>query len=1123
MKEMLKDICQEYGVNEEQAQALDIDKNIALRAGAGSGKTRVLTCRYLRLLTERPEIDLDSIVAITFTRKAATKMKEEIRKRIALRIEQATTIEEREKWKTVRALIATANINTIHGFCGNLLRDNFAVLGIDPNFRVMEEVDGATKLNEFMEEALAEYLENLDTQEVVNLVLATYSSSIITSGALREATISLYHSLREKGVDLLELEKVMLVKNPPENPGVANLEKIALELVKKLDAKYQNFKARESLLDYSDLEIMAQRLLDNEEIRLAYFQRYQYFLVDEFQDVNPLQKRILDKLVVQDQVIPPGRLFIVGDHKQSIYGFRGSDYQIFEETCQMIEKNGEVKMLANCYRSTWSIVDTVNAVFEQLLDPFERLNIPEGKNEQGPRVELITWPKDVVEDPNKKHWEVVKKLLVDDDKGEELKKALHNFNFNGKSVSKLDYQGEVLAGKILELSKEGFAFKDLAILLRSRSSLKTIENSLLKQQIPYCVLGGIGFWGRQEIMDIIALYRLVFNTEDLVAFLTVLRSPIFGFSDDLIFSLMQYKQEGILQALEKLEDHQEAWLVQRALKILEKCFRSNGVLNAYQLLKKLCQETAYPEILLALPEGQRKFRNLEKLLAIVREFERKGIYTAGELPAYLEMLEENSGLDAESFLDTEASDAVKILTIHASKGLEFGGVIIPDLGRALDGISKRNKPLFYYGGEQGIVAIGLNEKGEKDKDANPAYGEVYQQQLLRENSDSRRIFYVAATRAEKYLGLLGEDQELKEESETDPLILNSFLKQLKWALKKAGEMPWLECLDGSNQGTRRQVKAQYSTEFIQQALTGLNSLSSKELDPWLKKIQAPPKGNINISMYLKYLDCPRLYYFSNLARLQSNHVCNKETSMLEDNVSEEKGKEPMDAALRGTIIHRLLENIHNLKWDRRNFNESLLAEVKRGLAEEFGESFNPLKGEIKKYLESYSKAEASFVQGKKGQLIKTFHEYTFRVPIEAGLTLNGAIDRVDIYEHQGKLEAYVIDYKTNKISGEGDLLSKADYYRKQLYAYSYVLSQLPIINGVKPQVKGTYLYFLDCGQCVEVKVTDNEVEELRKELRAASPWLLGSKSFTQYPFTEGKNCVWCQYQDYCKTYSLQAG
>lgn len=1063
---MLKDICQEYGVNEEQAQALDTNKNIALKAGAGSGKTRVLTCRYLRLLSQG--IDIDRIVAITFTKKAATKMKEEIRKRITAKIEQSLDAREREKWKNIRTLIAAANINTIHSFLSNLLKDNFALLGIDPNFEIMEEVDGAIKLSQFAEESIHEYLENPQNEFLVNSVLDAYSTKIITSGSLKEDTIILYQNLREKGI---ELNKV----TPSNRP----LEKMALELIKVLHVKYQDFKSRERLLDYNDLEIMTEKLLDNKEVRLAYLERYYYFLVDEFQDVNSIQKRILDKLVVNDDdIIPPGRLFIVGDHKQSIYGFRGSDYQIFEQTCSLIEKNGQVSLLTNCYRSTKNIVDGVNCFFEQLLDPFERLKIPEKKKSLGAKIELVTWTG--AKNPYKEQWDNLKKLLPDDSKDEELKKILHNFK--PQTPGNWDCQGEALAKKIMELRQRGFSFKEMAILLRSRSSLKTIENSLLKNSIPYCVLGGIGFWGRQEVIDIIALYKFIFDPENIADLLTVLRSPIFGFSDDLIFNIMTNKQGNVLETLESSLDFEEDWLIQRTLKILKKCLKYAEILNAYQLIKKLCQETSYPQILLALPDGQRKFRNLEKLFAIVREFERKGIYTARELPDYLKELEENSGMTGESFLDTEDNDAVKILTIHAAKGLEFGAVFLPNLEKALDFISKRNKPLFYYSEGKGIVALELDEEGKEDIDANPDYAEIFHEKLLKENSDSRRVFYVAATRAQKYLCLMGEDQELKKNN--DPLALNSFMRQLKWALARMEETPWLEHFEESCQAVMKQNRSHYSSEVTK--MISFSLLQNKDSH---SRIEVSPRGNISISMYLKYLDCPRLYHFSYLAGLQS--ADNELSNLPEDDINQ-----GMKASLRGTLIHKFLENM--------------------GKKTQYDQPFANMEEEIKRALDNFNKAELIFSQGKVGKLIQSFNEFVFRVVFETGLTLNGAIDRVDIYENNGKIEAYVIDYKTNKISGEKELAKKADYYKKQLYAYSYALTQLPVINGVRPEVKGAYLYFLNCGQCIEIKVTDQEIRKLKKEILTASPWLLGWKSFEEYPLVEGEKCSWCQYRTYCK-------
>jgi len=134
---MLKDLCELYGVNEEQVRALDININTALRAGAGSGKTRVLTKRFVRYLLEKPTLTLDNIVAITFTRKAAIEMKDRIRRELSDRISKITDVNEKKRLSNIKMQITNGNIDTIHGFCGKVLRDHFAFLGLDPNFSTL--------------------------------------------------------------------------------------------------------------------------------------------------------------------------------------------------------------------------------------------------------------------------------------------------------------------------------------------------------------------------------------------------------------------------------------------------------------------------------------------------------------------------------------------------------------------------------------------------------------------------------------------------------------------------------------------------------------------------------------------------------------------------------------------------------------------------------------------------------------------------------------------------------------------------------------------------------------------------------------------------------------------------
>ena len=153
------------------------------------------------------------------------------------------------------------------------------------------------------------------------------------------------------------------------------IEETSIKLICQLHQRYSQYKKRENLVDFNDLELMTVKLLENEDIRMHYFNRFAAIMVDEFQDLNPLQKEILDLLTQKDGHIPPGRLFIVGDYKQSIYGFRGSDYRVFEQACSEISSCGRVENLSNCYRSTENIIEFVNIIFERLLNPLRKAEV----------------------------------------------------------------------------------------------------------------------------------------------------------------------------------------------------------------------------------------------------------------------------------------------------------------------------------------------------------------------------------------------------------------------------------------------------------------------------------------------------------------------------------------------------------------------------------------------------------------------------------------------------------------------------------------------------------------------------------------------------------------------------
>ena len=1133
---MLKAICDMYGVNEEQARALDINTNIALRAGAGSGKTRVLTRRFLRLILERPELSLDSIAAITFTRKAATEMKDRIRDELSKRISKTTDLPEKTRLSNLRMQITNANIDTIHGFCGKLLRENFAYLGLDPAFTIMDEVDYKVVLTRIADDVIRDFVEDDENRDNVEIIAKSQTAGFFT-GQLKREIIAVYQRMREQGClpDTLineheNCQKLYVTTDAIDSEaGIDDINRIlmkaieetSIKLICQLHQRYSQYKKRENLVDFNDLELMTVKLLENEDIRMHYFNRFAAIMVDEFQDLNPLQKEILDLLTQKDGHIPPGRLFIVGDYKQSIYGFRGSDYRVFEQACSEISSCGRVENLSNCYRSTENIIEFVNIIFERLLNPYEKLKYPKNKNDDtrggkddvssGKKIELISWDKSAIKQVKPKtRWDAAKKLLDSENSLQQLKEALEAEYDDVVSADKKDFQGNVIAGAIKKLVSEGYEYKDIAILLRSRTSLPQIESALIRYEIPYCVLGGIGFWERQEVNDILSLYKLVFYPDDRLALFTVLRSPIFGFSDDLLLEISQFMNQQEGKRLDRvMEDFSQmvtddAFIVQRAADIFKQLIPMNSILNSLELIKKIIEVTRYDEILTALPQGAKKLRNIEKLVSIVEKFESKRIYNARELLLYLDILKDSAGMDQDASLDNEDSDAVKILTIHAAKGLEFKAVLIPDMDRALDAQAKRYKPLLMFDKVTGLVSMGIDAEGNLSEKANPEYEEAYNRRILAELEESRRLFYVAATRAEEYLGLIGEYQEPEKDGKIDSQ--NTFMKQLMWAIDESDNDKIVK-IDAM---TLVPEDMEYSSNYPSSIRKMREIVQNKQADdgddiviPGLMQCDAPQEGSISISSWMKYRDCPRKFFLENLAGLsqEANIFLYEESSYDPDTE---------DPAALGTMVHLLLKEVDPVTANR--FQADSLFEISGDLGVEMSKDD---AGLILRCLQGFLDIEKQRSETDRGRFVGSLKEYPFRLPMSHGLYFSGTVDRVDVYEREGQLRATIIDYKTNRLCSTEDAYAKAEYYREQLVSYAWALNRMLYYRGRRVTVDEAVIYFLSIGQAVNIQLNDGDMERIKENLANSAPALLGNRSFDEYRPVKGQSCIWCGVRKFC--------
>ncbi len=714
---------------------LDITKSVMISSPAGSGKTEKLARRYITLLKEGS--DVERILAITFTEKAAAEMKERI-----LAILKA---EDEETFDRVREKMPRMRISTIHSFCLKLLKRFWLELDMDPS---LEVIDGF-HADALWDEAIYECL----TEEGTSGRGSFYE---IIKGSGLKGWNKLYGLLNEVHDKRSAIEcsiadkgKVFCVSTFPPFEQTVSVYSKCLE-------RYRQKKKERRCLDFNDLEILAYRAIscspEWQNVLYAFDEHTDHILVDEFQDTSPLQWAIIDKLTEEWRSglgakaaigIQP-TLFLVGDDKQSIYSFRGADISIFRSArnklSQWLGDNYRFIEAEENYRSLPAIVNFVNTLFERLMpkELYEDWRVHysafESTREGDGSVELI--------------------LLESAGNTKDNRKA--EASIIAKRIRDLEGRAEVYEGSV----KRPCSFGDIAVLLRNRTYLSLFEDALRKEDIPFVVVKGIGFYNTPEVGLMKNLVSFLVDPLDDHAFFALLRSPLFSMGQgrllremlnatrevspahswytffsreqgDARSELQMGLWEGPDQELSAAVGAVRAW-IGRAKDI-----------PLSLLIEEILNETgAWSRFY----EEQRKV-NVKKFIKLVEGFEEKGL-TGLEIREKL-IKASLRGDEAKATVATEGVNAVKIMTIHASKGLQFPVVFFP----SLDEDSKyKSTRLIVEEGREGVVVAYESVAQDRNKMS------LFQRHREKVQDEEKRLFYVAATRAMDRLFMSGIDK-----------------------------------------------------------------------------------------------------------------------------------------------------------------------------------------------------------------------------------------------------------------------------------------------------------------------------------------------------------------------------
>ena len=1096
------------------------DRNVVVIAGAGTGKTTILVNRILNLLLREPNpLAITEIVALTFTNKAATEMKQRLRAQLLRLTERADDMisvfrvryhlsaeQIGERARMALEQMEKAQITTLHSFAAHLLRLYPLESEIDP---VFQEDDGSyfkemfhiwwdrwlddelgsfgphhglwrrvlaeTTLDDLCQftAALAGDFVDLDELErqcrslslqgpIRDWIAVTHSRGAALLGAqdrptrrkaenMLAAAVQSLALLLERGpsglAHLLQEERAVLEKDLGKAPvgwdegafeEAASIIGLAQQLL-TVDQPYfhevvtlvrpfihhvRHEFHTSGWIAFDGLLARANSLLrDHATVRARIKQTYRAILVDEFQDIDPVQYEIILYLAErggthqtswQDVDLEPGKLFIVGDPKQSIYAFRRADIEAFERVVKKIRiSGGGVYSLVTNFRSDGAVLDVVNSVFDRLFQPTEHV---QPGNER-----LVARPQ---RRPEVSVYGVQLRLVTSGEDDEE---------FDVQAATRAE--AEALARWLKEDLLAGTTVTDrdrrqsslrpghIALIFRKLTQAQVYLDALRRYDIAYITDGEKHFYRRQEVIDFVNLLRVIDNPHDTIALVGILRSPLGSMTDRDLMALRQMEGLDYLQP-ERLSgwNHLQAGMVRRLYERLAGLRRVAPLRPVPDAIDVIFEQLPILELAAASLHGEQAVANLRKIRDMAETLaDRPHLTLTGFVDLMMTRVSEQPD-EAESALAEESLDAVRVLTIHKAKGLEFPVVILPGLHQGSK--NPRKGPSIHHDWSSRCYSLQMGGR------SNLGAVLVDMKMAVREQAEQRRLLYVGMTRARDLLVLSG--------GQTAKLGHDTVLSLLGKAIDDKGGSSTADQISiGTSRLTRVITPATVVARWHRQA-----SLSRIAPSPALGLILNRRQAR-QVEWEHRRMTARRL--------IPSKLPGSRPESSFSGTVT---GRDGNLARLVGVCAHAVLE-----QWDFARpcseINSVIEQTIPRYVGQEHSRSMADITEDLvvlfKGFLfsEPYRRLQHATVLGR---------EVPFVMPLGEGQIMEGVIDLV--YRLDDRI--WVADYKTDDVAA-GDVQDKAVHYRSQAESYSRaVASSLGI-----PSLSFQFI-FLRPGVAVEV-------------------------------------------------------
>ncbi len=1072
------------------------DLNLLVEASAGTGKTSSLLDRILALIEQDKELQMRQLVAVTFTEKAASELKNRLRQCLQEKINSKKISSQRlQVFKQALSDFEQAEISTIHSFCARLLRLRSVEAGVSPEFQVMDEAQSA----EFFEQAWEEWLEKslvehreifreLRQAGITNDIIKTFAQRFYEDRDLFEANYENW--LKEKSLSVEEAYQQIkvLCQNTSEdelkefylflescaneeerlkraiyqkelkriinrrNNLLKGLKRVKTEstIQKKLkiieaydhflaiiynarNALFQKivFLAREffdhleirkltnEVLDFQDLLLRARNLLrDNKEVRAYFKNRFRYILVDEFQDTDPLQVEVIfflaekkDKFADswKDVELESGKLFLVGDPKQSIYHFRRADLRIYQAVKNILDekKQADLRFLPQNFRSHKSLIKWVNDTFKEkfgdedtpLQPAYQELSHTVDYSLSNQLLDRSVIIIDLEEEPD------IAPSGAHGYRTDDIRQL------EARAIA--DFIQWAVANKIqifekdqTKWEKRDVRYSDFAILYPRHKYISFVEAELKRRNLPFETVSGEAFNAREEVKGICFILKALSNPYDEASLVGALRSFYFGVSD---FELFEFKKAGgSWRWLEHFPDRERFPTIAEAYDFLRHLYNQVERLPIVELINQIASHIKLKQIRKLHPYFNQILLNIERMKNLACEFEKLGEADLDDFIYWLEKVSAGEAKEAE-IVAVDAENTIKLMTFHKAKGLEFPIVILANLSNQIKSSEenfiikdwKRERIEVFY--KKRLKSSGFDELSEEEEKYNEA--------------EQIRLLYVACTRAKQYLVI------------PDPKNLwngrNTYLEIIKEGISKEDKQSKSKCILRKPASELRK----YRTIEQMRAFVDFINLSpqSTQLEKQVREFEEKRSEVINIASEYKEIKSP--------------------SELIEFEEKIPYSTERLQALDLGSLIHKVVEIAG------RSSVKVALALADRLISE--NPSLSEKREEIMELIKNLWQCELI----DKIQNLACWQEVPFFIELD-GVFYKGKIDL--LFRHSAN-QLEMVDLKTDHLSQE-TISTHINRYKGQMEIYRRALEKLFPNHSISSKI-----FFARINELVEIK------------------------------------------------------